>query len=272
MAKGPFITDRIRQLIASEHIKDPKAPAKEIQYTVNKQLNGKGPGLSSVQKELARIRKNDNERPSELKRLDELWSIGTLAEYDITPEALPKLVQIQNLRRHADKPLTIREAKWVSRLHAITTEVKELSVLSIFYALQERISEISNIPNDTSNLDDVVLLNPIGATALLFFEFMPDPQEKALEETVYKIEDMFGLNLDRPGFKGSALVMYGSLITSLLEGNDLTKISKGELKHTLLEMRNTAKTAAKDLEIPAGEVKNKFIKEHYYEGSHNKEG
>ncbi|MFC2047213.1 hypothetical protein ACFLTK_02920 [Chloroflexota bacterium] len=164
MAKGPVITDRVKQQIAGVYLEHPDWRAKEVQYEVDCLLSGRGPGLSAVQKELTKIRKRDKERSSELRSLDRPWSIGTLMEYDIPPEALPKIVQMQDFGRQTEKPLSIREARWVGRLHTLTTDMKILVGLSLHYALRERVCELTCIPMDTFNIDHIVLKNPLDAT------------------------------------------------------------------------------------------------------------
>ena len=160
MAKGPLITDEVIKLIAKAYLEHPEWRAKEIQSEVNTWLRTKNhrvnpewPGLSTVQKELTKIRKRDAMRQPESKRIDELWSIGTLAEFNIPPEATPKVFQLQQKRTDAEKPLTIREAMWVGRLHILIEDINRLGLLAIHYALMERVCELADIPNDTFNMD-----------------------------------------------------------------------------------------------------------------------
>ena len=140
MAKGQFINDDVRLLIAQVYLEDPEQQAKEVQVTVNARLmltNPKTkpgwPGLSAIQKELTKIRQRDWERPNKSVGLDDIWSIGTLPKYDIPSDALPKVLQIQELRRSTKKPLAIREALWIGRLHRVKENIQELSFLSLYY-------------------------------------------------------------------------------------------------------------------------------------------
>ena len=94
MAKGPLITDRTRKMIADVYLKHRDWRAKEIQDAVNRQMNGKGPGLSAVQKELTKIRKRDAELSAESSELDMPWTTFSLAKYPVTPEAVPTLLKL----------------------------------------------------------------------------------------------------------------------------------------------------------------------------------
>ena len=253
MARGNFLTKDIKGLIAKVYLEHPEWRTCKIREEVINQYHGVSsnydnpnwPGISIVQKELANIRRQDNERSPRSKKMDGLWSIATLVEYDIFPLAMQKVVQIQNLRRNAEKPLTIREARWVSRLHTLTTDIKELGILSIFYALRERICELISTPDDTFHIDDLVLKYPVGATAILFSKFMKDSQAKDLSSAVLQLEDLLGLNLERPDFTGISWFIYGVLLMSVIEKErekkEDTRPSEEELMNTVLDIRDMAR-------------------------------
>lgn len=140
MPKGPIVTPAVEALIASVYQKHPKWKAPRVRNEVESILrkdnrnSPKGwPSLSTVQKTLATIRKNlANPSPE-----DEPWSISTLNDYPIPPEALPKVLEEYRLHqvaknekpeldealsRGAWKVFTIRQAKWVARLSASQCE------------------------------------------------------------------------------------------------------------------------------------------------------
>ncbi len=168
MPKGPKITDDVVRLIATVYWDHREWRAKEIQIEVNHQLrkkrpdlNPNWPGLSAVQKELTKIRKRDAEKPQEL---DSDWSLGTLTKYDLPPDAIPTIIAIQEMRQNnGERPLTIREAWWVSRLRCLVSSPKVLSIAEVLslwainYAGEEEIAEISNTEFDTSELDQTII-------------------------------------------------------------------------------------------------------------------
>ena len=153
MAKGPLITNEIIQLIARVYLEHPEWRAKEIQNEVNTQLrkrsprvNPDWPGLNAVQKALTKIRKRDNERPSELKELDMPWSTASLAKYPVSPEALPAVLKAWVwLPENINLSLTIREALWVGRLYAAIEDMPTLLFVAQVRAGHERVNEVTGV-------------------------------------------------------------------------------------------------------------------------------
>jgi len=121
MAKGPLITPEIEAQIAKVYRDHPKWKAPEIRNFMEMQLRKSNPslpkgwpGLSIVQKTLATVRKNVRA----INPQDSPWSISTLDDYPIPPEALPKVLEAYKDHITKGIELTIREAKWVARLSA----------------------------------------------------------------------------------------------------------------------------------------------------------
>jgi len=129
--------------------------------------NEKTPGISSVQKEWARLRFEYEKH----KHLDIPWHLGLMTTNNIPSEALPYIFMVQN---HADthsKPFTLRQAIWVSRLYGIINVkskkdfkklIKSIAYYlyewSNAYATRERVCELSPNSNivDTSHLDKML--------------------------------------------------------------------------------------------------------------------
>jgi len=65
--------------------------------------------------------------------------VTTLAEYEIPPEALPTVVEVWQKTQEWNwkKPLSIREAKWVSRLSYAIKDLETLCCLAVEYAVIE---------------------------------------------------------------------------------------------------------------------------------------
>jgi len=151
MAKGPIITAKVRQLIAEVYLQYPKWRAKEIRKEVSKRLVNENPisrpdwpGLSIIQKELVSIRRRNNEMAAESQGLDGPWGTSNLAEYPISPEALPSVLQVWvYVRENMNKPFTIREAQWAGRLYATAKDIATLAKFALRHALNERIMFIS---------------------------------------------------------------------------------------------------------------------------------
>jgi hypothetical protein len=101
MAKGPIITDEVKRIIAAVYDAHRDWSAKQVQFAVDKRLHGNGPKLSATQKELAKIRKTDEDRTPESKGLDEPWSLASSSinpEYELPPEVIPIVLEAKRIR------------------------------------------------------------------------------------------------------------------------------------------------------------------------------
>ena len=145
MAKGPKINNEIVCRITRIHVKQPNWSAKEVQREIQANLRGENPkveqgwpGLSAIQKVLTVLRKMDTEKAPEVRGLDSPWSVITLAEYAIPPEALRTVLNMAVYFRKEEglgRRMTIREARWAAWLSSMTDLHK------LFYAIQEYAEE-----------------------------------------------------------------------------------------------------------------------------------
>ena len=280
MAKGPKITDEVIKLIAQIYLEYPNWRAKEIRsevnarlYNANPRLNPEWPGLSAVQKELTKIRKRDAMRHPESKRIDERWSIGTLAEFSIPSEAILKTYQLQQMRKDAEKPLTIREAMWIGRLHILIEDedINNLGLLAIQYALMERVCELADITNDTFNMDYYAVKYPIASSGLILSQLTPESQMKELADSTLEMEGLLGLDLDRPSFSHISWLFYGCVLMRFMEKiRKKEKPPDEELRQAVLEMREIAQLFGEQMIKPTLQSKFDVIsKEFYNERSHS---
>jgi hypothetical protein len=165
MAKGRIVDDTTRLLIARVYRQHPEWRAKEVQVEVNKRLGQDWPGLSVVQKELTKIREHARIDNPE----DKPWSVATLDQYPMSPEALAIVFTVWKFHVERDwSPLTIREAKWVSRLSGIkkpagltSADEEYLSIWARRYADIELLCEIVGRPFNTSFIDRLLMGLPI---------------------------------------------------------------------------------------------------------------
>lgn len=172
MAKGPLITAQVEALIASVYEQHPKWKApmvrNEVEFILRKKNRNspKGwPSLSIVQKTLATVRRNlANPSPE-----DEPWSLSTLKDYPIPPEALPKVLEDYKQHKLLDEKdngtfeipeevqrkfasrrlnpeklpktnFSVRDAKWVAQLSA--TQCRVSAVLPYLISESERLYEL----------------------------------------------------------------------------------------------------------------------------------
>lgn len=104
------------------------------------------------------IRRISEARNHEPDAFDEPWHLGTLEKYPIPSEVVPLILKIQNL--NPSFKVSIRQAKWINKLHHVVTDINLLSSISLNYTFHEKISIISHSePFDTSEYDRF-LVNP----------------------------------------------------------------------------------------------------------------
>lgn len=102
------------------------------------------PGLSSIQKYLKKTKPNYDKN----RREDDLWSLATLTDASIPPEALLHVVEAWVYNREVRKGgfFTIREAKWISRLYLTFKDDQEKLVrVALFYAEEELVNEVAGV-------------------------------------------------------------------------------------------------------------------------------
>ena len=167
MAKGAVMTTQIKNLIAKIYLNDRSikpTPAREKLLTRMKEIGldkifgHDYPSVSSVSKELTRIRNNDENRALGLKDLDKPWSVLSLADFPLPPEALPFALKAWAQALVSDKrPLTIRQANWIGRLyHIYSKDTDSLFRMVEYISFQEYIAQITENyqvnPQDTHHI------------------------------------------------------------------------------------------------------------------------
>ena len=112
------------------------------------------PGVNRVQRYLKEISPQlDQKSP-----LQEKWHLGTMNEYPITPEAVKKIFE---LKARGKDYISIRIARWISRLSVLNLPLDMLYLFAMEYSTAEEIAEISRTELNTANLDKMVLENSI---------------------------------------------------------------------------------------------------------------
>jgi hypothetical protein len=167
--RGPKISNEVRRLIIGEAIHDSKNMPRRALAVRLQDLIEKMGEISPTEDTLAKmISEARNKQPSEL---DRPWSIGACTQYNIPPDIIPILISLQKLKASDGKEgmsgkVTIREAKWVTRLYPVAEPVINkaftnndgrlwlLSLIVSSYVQRERVSEQMNEQYpDTSDLD-----------------------------------------------------------------------------------------------------------------------
>jgi len=136
MAKGPYLTPRVKELIRRIYLADRQTKPSKARELLLKAMKAEGlnenfgsdfPDVSTVSKHLKKLRDKDAERSPESKGLDAEWSLHSLPEYPISPEALPMVMSLYAKCigesgggiNYEYWCLSAREALWVARLYKV---------------------------------------------------------------------------------------------------------------------------------------------------------
>jgi len=207
MAKGQIVTPEVENLIARVYQKHKgkwKAPRVRMEVELilreaDESILKGFPSLSKVQKVLATVRGNLRNTSN----LDKPWSIsaGIAEGIEIPSEALPFVLATWVLMKDAwDYDLTVREARWLGRLHGVARAIlinlgPDASIearsdamgpffrLVCLYAANERIAELTGKRDTSVSLDFIVwkLATGIAERPELTEKIFPDKQQRAFQ-------------------------------------------------------------------------------------------
>ena len=154
----------IRRLIVGDAIEYPNKP----RLVLATELKDKIERMDEISpSEETLIKMISDARNKEPNPLDTAWHLGTLNEYPLSAEAIHYILKIQiwTSSKHIH-PVTIREAKWISRLYSVIENnksrwlkplEKSLWKVSFIYASYEMICALSKTDFDIHNLDEYLL-------------------------------------------------------------------------------------------------------------------
>jgi len=169
MPRGVVLTPEVEQIIAHIYIKHPELRSKpqkfyeEVHRQVHESIDWAEPdwpGLSTVKKRLVALREKERNRKPESKEIDKPWSIFSLREYAIPSEALPAILEMWVwMQDKLDMKLTIREARWIARLHTVTENFPKdlLSIIVQMYATCELATELLDNPQNMEPFQDLII-------------------------------------------------------------------------------------------------------------------
>jgi len=156
--RGEKITDEAKNLIIdtreklkSYYGKDPSV--KQVLEAAKKRTETKKfrgivlPELRKAQDIIRPVRERDIELNKDIQ--SKPWSLLSLDEFQLSPESIPSVLQVWRYAANTYKKFTIRQAKWVSRLYLIITDITELWYHSYFYA--HYYEELNILPGKPAN-------------------------------------------------------------------------------------------------------------------------
>jgi len=140
--------------------------AKDINNAVATKLNIKpdnSPSIRSYEVLLQKLRAN--KRKSDSGELEQIWTLSSLNEYPLPVETLPFVQLVQTLQwTRGKKPISLRDAKWISRLAPFYSEFNKITPEWVFilanharqYSAEEKLSEMRGIPFCSYDLDNSI--------------------------------------------------------------------------------------------------------------------
>lgn len=165
---GPRVTENSKRLIIdiwTNLAKSGKEPsAKQVLASAEayiKRNNSRDiflPKLRKVQLIIGDARKHGGELSAADRVMQEPWNLSTLDKYPIPPESIPSVLDIWRYSVNLGEPLTIRQAKWASRLYTKITDTTELWLYACNYANEELLSLISDTPMRNFELDSRLVM------------------------------------------------------------------------------------------------------------------
>lgn len=263
MPGGPRITRQIQELIIDAYLEHPDWVAKQVQEWVDKEVRRrglavKGPGLSAVQKKLAAYR-NSFSKQASLKAFRTAWSMGSLCDDDISPDATPVVLAVQKFRRLREQgPLTIPEAKWVARLYRFffkptlktdelayvvnEDKLQDLSIWAQWYAARERASRVANIPLDTADFDLAmaagrmeVIAKYVGTTNTI----SEAQKERVGQQLTQEFEQrVFGKSLGEHDLNGKAWWAYIYGTCAMTQNDNWKNIDEDQQKSLIMDLHD----------------------------------
>lgn len=136
----PPIKPSIKQFICAKALEHKDTPRQLLAIELKKLIEEAGE-VSPTEDTM--IKKISEARNKPKSPLDEQWSLGYLAQYDIPPDALPIVMRIYEKRlRELKQDFTIREAMWIARLSKCTDDLIVLERFATVYALTEKVNWI----------------------------------------------------------------------------------------------------------------------------------
>jgi hypothetical protein len=155
-SRAKVMLPEIKELIAERALGNDKSRniiAQDLDSEIrNKYPNEIPPTFETLLKRISEARKHA------IDPLDEAWNLGTLEDYPLPSESIPYILKIQETE--GPFRVTIRQAKWISKLIHVIRDIELLDRISWYYAFYEKISIISHSGPFTTSKYDKYLVNP----------------------------------------------------------------------------------------------------------------
>jgi hypothetical protein len=161
---GVWVTPQVKNLIINMwlHLKEKsgKEPsAKDVLAACKKYLASQGdrnttlPKLRKTQEIISEARKSTGDLSRAESALDEAWTVSSMARVSLPSESIPSVIQVWRYAVMTGEPFTVRQAKWVSRLHHFISDTTLLWYWTRIYSRRELLAALSGEPINTNAPD-----------------------------------------------------------------------------------------------------------------------
>lgn len=116
------------------------------------------PKIRKVQNLIRDTKKRREDLPKSEQKQQKPWSMAALNDLELPPESIPHVLQVWRYSVNLGAEFTIRQAKWVSRLHAQVPDIIELWFQSLRYSREEELSLSSGNPMRIYMLDGILVM------------------------------------------------------------------------------------------------------------------
>lgn len=172
MPTGEKVPDKIKNSIISFVMENEKITGPELKRVIE----AKHKGYHFTERTYQNIKADHIEevKRAQANPIDRPWSLGALPEFDFSSEAISCIFKVQaHLKKETNgfSKESIRQARWVARLHSVVKDVSKLSEYSMLYTVLEIEWEITDKqegnPFDTSKYDEMILTEVINPSEAL---------------------------------------------------------------------------------------------------------
>lgn len=154
MSRRPRIPEAAKRVIfkmACEKLQEhPKLLVEDVKARIENLVSWM-PEDETIQKYIVEARKKQGPE-------DAPWSLATLNDYHIPPEALPAVLRVWKMHLTERLDFTIRQAKWVARLQGLIIDITDLSYWATTYAFREYYYDILHKSHDSRDLDTTLAM------------------------------------------------------------------------------------------------------------------
>ena len=153
--KRAHITSGGEAIIIARSLEYPRLQRTKLAAKLQDEFEAAGYDIPQMEVLERKISKYRNQ--AEAGQQENPWSMATLDDYPIPPEAIPAVLDVWKFRVAREEGFTIREAKWASRYSVLVTDMEDLSFIANLYAHTELMSVFIHRPFDSTVLDKLLM-------------------------------------------------------------------------------------------------------------------